>query len=87
MEIATKYFVYVSNMSGKRFYSAEEALDLILGEDEELLEESSASIESTTDDESLSQSEIDSDVETEFCGRKNKSTSFIRGSARRKYPG
>ena len=82
MEIASKFIVYVSNMYGKRFYSAEEAL----GEDKELLEESSDSIESTTDDESVSQSEIDSDVETDFCGRKNKSTSCIRVSAKRKYP-
>ena len=72
---------------GKRFYSAEEALDLILGEDKELLEESSDSIESTTDDESISQSEIDSDVKTDFCGRKNIFTSCIRGSANRKCPG
>ena len=83
MEIASKFLVYVSNMSGKNFYSAE-ALDLILGEDEELFEESSDSLESTTDDESNSQSEIDSDVETDFHGRKNKSTSCIRGSAKRK---
>ena len=76
-------------MSGKQRYFAEEALQMIFEENEEVCEESSNSIlsmscDDSTDVEQLtSVSEIESDDDNEYCVRQNSFTLPLPGGKRK----